>query len=121
MPLTALDERTALVLIDWQYGITWMLGPEKVAAPVAEAARLAAAFRAKDLPVFLVRVAFSPDGADRPTNRVALARPAATPPANWTEFVPELAASGRDIVISKRQTGAFYGTELDLQLRRRDV
>ena len=33
----------------------------------------------------------------------------------------ELTPQPGDIVISKRQWGAFYGTELDLQLRRRGV
>ena len=35
--------------------------------------------------------------------------------------MPELGPEGGDIVITKRQWGAFYGTELDLQLRRRGV
>ena len=35
--------------------------------------------------------------------------------------MPELKAEISDIIITKRQWGAFYGTELDLQLRRRGV
>jgi nicotinamidase-related amidase len=35
--------------------------------------------------------------------------------------VVEIAPTERDIVIAKRQWGAFYGTELDLQLRRRKI
>ena len=42
-------------------------------------------------------------------------------PADWAELVPEIAALGAEVVITKRQWGAFYGTELDLQLRRRGV
>jgi nicotinamidase-related amidase len=38
---------------------------------------------------------------------------------DWAEFVPEITPIPSDIVITKRQWGAFYGTELDLQLRRR--
>jgi nicotinamidase-related amidase len=41
--------------------------------------------------------------------------------SDWTEFVPELIPIPSDIVITKRQWGAFYGTELDLQLRRRKI
>ena len=41
-------------------------------------------------------------------------------PPDWAELVPELAGLG-DLVVTKRQWGAFYGTELDLQLRRRGV
>src|ERR1041384_346787 len=36
-------------------------------------------------------------------------------------FVPELERPPTDVVITKHQWGAFYGTELDLQLRRRGV
>ncbi len=35
--------------------------------------------------------------------------------------MPELDRQPRDIVILKRQWGAFYGTALDLQLRRRGI
>ena len=38
----------------------------------------------------------------------------------WGDLADGLAADG-DILIVKRQWGAFYGTELDLQLRRRGV
>ena len=73
------------------------------------------------MPVFLVRVALSPDG------RNAL-HPAADapvqfqkPPPDWTEIVPEMGPAPGDIVITKRQWGAFYGTELELELRRRGM
>jgi nicotinamidase-related amidase len=39
----------------------------------------------------------------------------------WDELAPELGAGPGDILITKHQWGAFYGTELDLQLRRRGV
>jgi nicotinamidase-related amidase len=47
-------------------------------------------------------------------------RAAALPP-DWSDFVPELGSHPSDIVILKRQWGAFYGTDLDLQLRRRGI
>ena len=50
-----------------------------------------------------------------------MAPPAAAKPANWSTIVEELGAQPGDIRISKRQWGAFYGTELDLQLRRRGI
>jgi nicotinamidase-related amidase len=40
-------------------------------------------------------------------------------PAGWDEFPDTLQPS--DLIITKRHWGAFYGTELDLQLRRRAV
>jgi nicotinamidase-related amidase len=41
-------------------------------------------------------------------------------PAGFTELADGLAQPG-DLRITKRQWGAFHGTELDLQLRRRDI
>jgi nicotinamidase-related amidase len=40
---------------------------------------------------------------------------------DFAEFVPELAPREGDVVILKRNWGAFYGTDLELQLRRRRV
>jgi nicotinamidase-related amidase len=51
---------------------------------------------------------------DAPANFGAL-------PPNWAEFVPEIGPQPGDLIITKHQWGAFYGTELDLQLRRRGV
>ena len=42
-------------------------------------------------------------------------------PPDWSELIPELDRQPSDIVIFKRQWGAFYGTDLDLQLRRRGL
>jgi nicotinamidase-related amidase len=39
-------------------------------------------------------------------------------PVDWADIVPELGPVPSDVVITKRQWGAFYGTELDLRLRR---
>jgi nicotinamidase-related amidase len=47
----------------------------------------------------------------------------APPPGRFggSDLLPEIGPRPGDIVITKRQWGAFYGTELDLQLRRRGV
>jgi nicotinamidase-related amidase len=42
-------------------------------------------------------------------------------PPDWSEFIAELDQQPTDLVILKRQWGAFYGTDLDLQLRRRGI
>ncbi|WP_332248981.1 isochorismatase family protein [Anoxybacteroides tepidamans] len=42
-------------------------------------------------------------------------------PEGWDRLVPELADIPNVHVVTKRQWGAFYGTELDLQLRRRGI
>jgi len=46
---------------------------------------------------------------------------AAKPPAGWSDVVADMNAQPTDLRIMKRQWGAFYGTELDLQLRRRGI
>jgi nicotinamidase-related amidase len=115
--------KTALVLIDLQKGIAALpaLAPHSGASVVANAIKLADRFRAAKAPVVLVHVNFSADGADtlKAETDIKMQRPTFT--ADWAEIVPELGPKPGDIVITKRQWGAFYGTELDLQLRRRGI
>jgi nicotinamidase-related amidase len=121
MPATALDGRTALVVIDLQRGLSAYPTVHPFAEIVANTRRLADAFRRAAWPVVLVRVAFSPDGGEALALRTELPRrPLPASPEHF-EFVAELGAQPSDIVITKRQANAFYGTELDLQLRRRRV
>ncbi|MER5600518.1 hydrolase [Streptomyces sp. NPDC002265] len=122
MALTALDPRTALVVIDLQAGIVAAptqpySGPEVVARSV----ELADAFRAQGLPVVLVRVSFAADGADAVPGRTEAGHPGATRPEGWDVIVPELAGHPGDITVTKHNWGAFHGTDLDVQLRRRGV
>ncbi|WP_158880782.1 hydrolase [Rhodanobacter sp. L36] len=118
-----LDPRsTALVLIDLQKGIAPYAGGPHSAAHVNErAGRLAARFRALGAPVVLVRVGFAADFADALKQPVDQPSPARSLPDNWLELADELAEAPSDIHITKRQWGAFHGTELDLQLRRRGI
>lgn len=115
--------KTALVVIDLQKGITGMPAePHSAATVIANAAKTAQAFRKNQMPVFLVHVTPSADGRDalHPASdskfQMQLPRP-----ADWAEFVPEMGPEPSDFIITKRQWGAFYGTELDLQLRRRGM
>ena len=113
---------TALVVIDLQKGIVaHEAAPHTSAEVVTNAASLAEAFRKNDMPVFLVRVTSSTDGKDalRPIADAAI--PRLTPAPDWAEIVPELGPKQNDFVITKHQWGAFYGTELDLELRRRGI
>ncbi|MGQ8704719.1 hydrolase [Serratia sp. TSA_198.1] len=117
-------QTTALVLIDLQNGILpYAGGPHSAESVVAHGAQLAARFRSLDAPVILVRVGWSDTFADalkQPVDRPTPS-PAGGLPANWWEFPESLAVSVGDILVTKRQWGAFYGTELDLQLRRRGI
>jgi nicotinamidase-related amidase len=111
---------TALVLIDLQRGIVGRpLAPHAPADVVRRAAGLAAALRAKGGLVAYVRVLVAeilalPVDAPNP-------RPATPPPPESWELVPEAGRLPTDPLISKRQWGAFHGTDLDQHLRRRGV
>ncbi|HVU50758.1 MAG TPA: isochorismatase family protein [Polyangia bacterium] len=120
MPATALDPRTALVVIDLQKGLSGYPIIHPFAGVVASTRRLAEAFRRAQLPVVLVNVSFSADAGERLRTRTEVqSRIPATP--DFAELVPELDAQPGDLRVTKRQPNAFYGTELDLQLRRRQV
>ncbi|HET6232900.1 MAG TPA: hydrolase [Longimicrobiaceae bacterium] len=120
--LTLNAAETALVLIDLQQGIVAMdTAPHTSAEVVAECAKLADRFRALGASVVLVHVAFAADGADMLKQPVDSPRPGGVPAPGWSDFVPEIGPRDGDLVVTKRQWGAFYGTDLDLQLRRRGV
>ena len=119
-----LDARTtALVVIDLQRGIVSRdTKPHSAADVVARCARMASRFRELRGTVVLVNVAYSADDGDRLMPITDAPPPVSGPlPPDWSELVPELERSPNDILITKHQWGAFYGTELDLQLRRRNV
>ena len=120
-PLKFDPQTTALVLIDLQNGISGRtLAPHSTSDVVARAAHLAAVLRIKGVTVVYVRidVAGMPHlPADAPT-RDPNAPP---PPATASQLIPENGYQSGDLMITKRQWGAFYGTELDQQLRRRGV
>jgi nicotinamidase-related amidase len=121
MPATALDPQTALVVIDLQMGLSQLPLLRPFPEIVGNAACLADAFRQARLPVVLVTVGYSPDGADRIQTRTE-APPRAFPVTpDFIKLAPELGPQPGDILITKRQWNAFYGTELDLQLRRRRI
>jgi nicotinamidase-related amidase len=120
MPATALDPKTALVVIDLQKGIAALPTVHPFRDVVANTVRLAAAFRRAELPVVLVNVMGSADGGDLLRLRVQVRFQMPRSP-DFGELVPELERMPSDILITKRQPNAFYGTELDLQLRRRGV
>ena len=115
MPLTKLDDVTALVIIDLQKGITAMAAPA-AADVVSRSARLARAFRDKKLPVVLVNVAgAAPGRTDTPRPNFA------SFPADFAELVPELERHPSDHVVTKHAFGAFINTDLDGYLRKRGV
>ncbi|MGW0132212.1 hydrolase [Streptomyces sp. NPDC003299] len=122
MAVTALDPRTALVVIDLQAGIAAApVQPYSGADVVTRSARLADAFRERGLPVVLVRVSFAADGADVVPGRTETPGAGGARSEGWDVIVPELAGHAGDITVTKHNWGAFHGTDLDVQLRRRGV
>ncbi|MFJ7155547.1 isochorismatase family protein [Streptomyces sp. NPDC101118] len=123
--LKNLADRTALVLVDLQQGILARETARPSGEVLARGIRLAGAFRARGLPVVLVKVAFHPDGGDLPVDDTdARNFPPVAPPPEFSVLPAELTGgpgTENDIVVTKRHWGAFTGTELDLQLRRRGV
>ena len=118
-------KRTAIVVIDLQKGIVSMprnVGPHAAAEVVKNCAALLKGARGAGAQPVLVHVGGSPTGADRlRPNADQPMRSMGELPPDWAELIPELDRRPEDVVILKRQWGAFYGTDLDLQLRRRGL
>ena len=116
--------RTALIVIDPQ---NWTMGmpisPHPADQVVANVVSLAKAVRSAGGVVCLTRAAFSPGYADmlRVPVDIALPVPEGGISPQALAFRPEVEALQADIVLTQRQWSAFYGTELDLQLRRRGI
>ncbi len=115
MSVTAVDPKTALVVVDLQKGIVGLPLAHPAADVLARNAELLAAFRRRGLPVVLVNVAGGPAGR----NDLGASFPA--PSAEWTELVPELNAGEGDHLVTKHSRSAFTGTGLDEWLRERGV
>ncbi len=117
-------EKTALLVIDLQKGIVERPGAKPYDSDfvVKNAIKLAEVFRKNKMQIFLVRVTPSPDKKDglKPIMDIPVTSSQEVS-SNWNTIIPELGPREEDIVITKRQWGAFYGTELDLQLRRRGI
>lgn len=111
MPVTTLDPKTALIVIDLQKGIVALPVAHPVTDVVRNGAVLAAAFRKRGLPVVLVNVAGgAPGRAEQSRNLGEL-------PPEWIELVPELNAQPSDHRVTKRTWGAFRNTDLEQHLR----
>ena len=112
---------TALVVIDLQKGIgAQPRQPYSAQEVIRNAAQLVKAFRKNGMPVFLVHVVTAPETMLNVESDQSFSPPGPLPP-DWSEFVPEIAPVPSDVVITKKQWGAFYGTDLELQLRRRGM
>ena len=124
MSLTLVPASTALVLIDLQNGILASpLAPHDRDTVTKNGLALAQRFLDHKAPVVLVNVDFAQDYADRPPGVTdqPMQLPPGGFPAGWADIMPEFDALPGTLRVTKRQWGAFHGTELDVQLRRRGV
>lgn len=115
-------ESTAIVVNDIQVANVRKPGaPLPRETVIKNIVRLLVAGRQAGAQPVLVHAGGAPDMVDRlrPVTDEQISH-AALPP-NWSDLLPELDCRTSDIVILKRQWGAFYGTDLDLQLRRRGL
>lgn len=113
-------QKTALLIIDLQKWLGNQYAPYSAEQVVSNAASLADAFRGQGSMVALIRVS-SKDMKDIPRPKLDSPAPPLNLPEEWDQIIPELRVAETDHIITKKQWGAFYGTELDLQLRRRGI
>ncbi|OEC95122.1 MULTISPECIES: isochorismatase family cysteine hydrolase [unclassified Rhizobium] len=112
MALTALDQQTALIVVDLQKGIMSAAFIEPIAPVIERAVALIRAFRQHDLPVVFVKVAgTAPGRAEQPRRHIGPL------PDGFTDFIPDLDQQPGDIVVTKYSWGAFATTDLDARLK----
>lgn len=111
MPLTTLDPKTALIVIDLQKGLAGALSGSTFETVVGRSRALADAFRARGLPVVLVTV----DGG-APGRTEQSPRSGEFPPG-FADVMDELDQQPGDILVTKRTWGAFASTDLEARLK----
>jgi len=112
---------TALVLVDLQNGnMARDLAPHTARAVLGNCVLLAQEMRTRGGMVIFVRVLMN-ELQSAPADAPLRAPGAPAPPPDASHLAPDAGVEASDIVITKRQWGAFYGTELDQLLRRRHI
>lgn len=125
MSLPSLDlvpSQTALVLVDIQnFTVALDTQPHTGRQVLERAAQVAAACRSKGVLVVLIRVESGPGNVLSLKPRLDGKAAVWNLPPGAHDFPAELAVSPEDVVVTKYNWGGFYGTDLDIQLRRRGV
>lgn len=128
--ITAIDDKTALVLIDLQKGIVKAALAHPVEDILNKSVQLINAFRNTHLPIVIVNV--NPVGASWTKARVekpsipqntitqTIAK-VAMPLLGSTDIVPEVITQPTDIFITKKTWNAFYNTGLHDELQKKNV
>jgi nicotinamidase-related amidase len=111
MTISAIDARTALLVVDPQKGIVGLRTAHPVAGVLANAVTLTEAFRRRNLPVVLINVSGGAPG------RTEQARPRGEMPSDWAD----LGRQSGDHLVTKRAWGAFTNTNLEHYLKQHGV
>jgi nicotinamidase-related amidase len=115
VPITALDEKTALIVIDLQAGTVASPTAHPAGDVVARAGELLSAFRKRELLVVLANV----DGT--PAGRTEYSEGSRDFPPSWSELLSELDQQPQDVTLTRRTWSAFAGTGLAARLKERDI
>lgn len=115
MPITAIDPKIALIVIDMQRGILETPKVNPTDDIVKNISKLISAFRYHNLPIVLVNVTGAPSGRTEQTT------PMSERPAEWADLIPELNQQENDHLVTKRQWGAFTNTDLNDYLKENGV
>src|ERR1700677_4504513 len=115
MPLTTLDPKTAVIVVDLQKGIINSPFVHPIAAVIERTRALLHVFRQRDLSIVLVNVAGGAPGRTEQPRRYS------TLPEGFSDLIPELDRQSSDIVVTKQTWGAFASTDLEAQLKANGV
>ena len=111
MTVTALDRKTALIVIDLQKGVVGFPTAHPIGGVLAATTVLTAAFRRRGLPVVLVNATgLAPGRTERKRSLEGLS-------ADSADLVPELNAQPSDLLVTKKTWGAFTNTDLEARLK----
>jgi nicotinamidase-related amidase len=134
-------ERAALLIIDMQrdflepggFGATLGNDVARLQAAVAPLRNVLAAARTSGMLVIHTREGHRPDLSDAPKHKVERGEPSLRIGAQGPmgrilvrgepghDIIPELAPAAGELVIDKPGKGAFYQTELELMLKKREI
>ena len=115
MPVTTIDDKTALIVVDLQKGIVNLPSIHPISGVIERSCALIDAFRQHGLPVVLVNVAgVAPGRTEQPRRHATL-------PEGFTDLLPELNKQPGDIMVTKQTWGAFPSTDLESQLKAKGV
>jgi nicotinamidase-related amidase len=120
--LEFLPERTALVIVDLQnFTIAMNTVPIPATEVLANNVRLADACREAGILVVLIRVGHDQNKMPHPAPRIDAGFSGFQMDAAAKEIAPTLGPKPGDVIVDKYNWGAFHGTNLDTQLRRRGI